>query len=52
MKIDELIIILENKIKTLKAQRESASFEGNLDWIIILDNQIIETEKTLAKIKS
>jgi len=52
MKIDELIIILENKIKTLKAQRESAHLEGNLEWLISLDNQIIETEATLARIKS
>lgn len=52
MKIEELVIILENRIKTLKSQRESAHLQGNLEWIIELDNQINENETTLSKVKT
>jgi hypothetical protein len=51
MTIDQLTIILTNRISSLSAQRSYAVAIGNLEQIAILDADIAETEITLAQLK-
>jgi len=51
MKLDELIFILENKIKTLEQQKNIATLSGDLEVITLIDSQLIETQITLDSIR-
>jgi hypothetical protein len=52
MTLEEIIFILENKIKSLEQQRNSAVLAGDLEMVTLIDNQIVETKISLDKIKS
>lgn len=51
MKIDEIIFILENRIKALQQQRDNAVMSGNLELVVQLDVEITETQNTLETLK-
>lgn len=51
MKIEEVVFILENRIKTLNQQRDNAVMSGNLELVNQLDVEIIETQNTLDTLK-
>jgi hypothetical protein len=51
MKIEEIIFILENKLKTLEQQRSCAVLNGDLEAVVLIDNQINDTTVTLTLIK-
>ena len=51
MSIEEIIIILENKIKSLEKLKNSAQEAGELSDVIRLQTEIDETTMTLNKIK-
>lgn len=51
MKIEEIIFILENRIKTLQQQRDNAVMSGNLELVVQLDVEITETQNTLETLK-
>lgn len=52
MKIDEIIFILENRIKALQQQRDNAVMSGNLELVNQIDIELTETQNTLNTIKS
>lgn len=52
MKIEEIIFILENRIKALQQQRDNAVMSGNLDLVNQIDIELTETQNTLNTIKS
>jgi len=51
MKIEEIIFILENKIRTLEQQRSMAVTNGDLQAVTLIDTQINETIITLDSLK-
>lgn len=51
MKLEEIIFILENKIKHLEQQRTIAVVNGDLEMVVAIDVQLIETKTTLDKLK-
>lgn len=51
MKIEEVVFILENRIKSLQQQRDSAVMSGNLESVNLIDIQLIETNNTLMALK-
>lgn len=51
MKLDEIIFILENKIKNLEQQRSIAVMNGDLEMVTVIDLQIVETQTTLDTLK-
>ena len=51
MSIEEIITILENKIKSLEKLKNSAQETGELSDVIRLQTEIDETTMTLNKIK-
>jgi hypothetical protein len=52
MKIEEIIFILENKIKNLEQQKNIAVLAGDLEMVTVIDIQIVETQITLDKLKN
>lgn len=52
MKIEEIIFILENKIKNLEQQKNVAVMAGDLEMVTVIDIQIVETQITLDKLKN
>lgn len=52
MKIEEIIFILENRIKALQQQRDNAVMGGNLELVVQLDVEITETQNTLQTLKN
>jgi hypothetical protein len=52
MKIEEIIFILENKIKNLEQQKNIAVMAGDLEMVTVIDIQIVETQITLDKLKN
>jgi hypothetical protein len=52
MKIEEIIFILENKIKNLEQQKNIAVMAGDLEMVTTIDIQIVETQITLDKLKN
>lgn len=52
MKIEEIIFILENRIKSLTQQRDNAVMSGNLELVAQIDIELIETQNTLSSLKS
>lgn len=52
MKIEEIIFILENRIKALHQQRDNAVMSGNLELVNQIDIELTETQNTLNTIKS
>lgn len=51
MRIEEIVFILENKIKNLEQQRSTAVINGDLNMVIAIDLQIDETKITLDTLK-
>jgi hypothetical protein len=51
MKIEEIIFILENRIKSLMQQRDNAIMSGNLDIVNQIDAELVETQNTLETLK-
>jgi hypothetical protein len=51
MKIEEIIFILENRIKSLTQQRDNAVMSGNLELVNQIDIELTETQNTLNTIK-
>jgi hypothetical protein len=51
MTIEQLTIILANRLSTLSAQRSHAVTVGDLAQVAILDADIAETEITLSQLK-
>jgi hypothetical protein len=52
MTIEEIIVILQNKITVLQGARIAFVNQGNLQAVIDIDNDILSTEGTLEKLKS
>jgi hypothetical protein len=52
MKIEEIIFILENKIKNLEQQKNIAVMAGDLEMVTTIDIQIVETQITLDTLKN
>jgi hypothetical protein len=52
MTIEEIIVILQNKVTGLRGSRSALVQQGNLRAIIDIDNDILSTEGTLEKLKS
>lgn len=51
MKVNDLIKIVENKLATLNNQRAYAEKIGELNEVVRLDFEIMETEETLKKLR-
>lgn len=51
MKVEEIIFILENRIKSLIQQRDNAVMSGNLDIVNQIDAELIETQNTLDTLR-
>jgi hypothetical protein len=51
MKIEEIVFILENRIKSLTQQRDNAVMSGNLELVNQIDIELTETQNTLNTIK-
>jgi hypothetical protein len=51
MKIEEIIFILENKVRNLEQQRSMAVTNGDLETVTLIDSQIAETNITLGSLK-
>jgi hypothetical protein len=51
MKIEEIIFILENKVRNLEQQRSIAVTNGDLQAVTLIDSQISETTITLDSLK-
>jgi hypothetical protein len=52
MKIEEIIFILENKVRNLEQQRSMAVTNGDLEAVVLINSQIEETNITLNSLKS
>jgi hypothetical protein len=52
MKIEEIIFILENKVRNLEQQRSIAVGNGDLEVVTLIDSQIGETSITLDSLKN
>ena len=52
MKIEDIIFILENKIKNLEQQKNVAILAGDLEMVTAIDIQIVETQVTLDSLKT
>jgi len=50
MSLDEIILILQNKIRALQTSKNAASQNGNLESYNQLDMEIINTQAALDKI--
>lgn len=51
MKIEEIIFILENKVKTLEQQKSIAIVNGDLEIVVSIEEQINETNIALNSLK-
>lgn len=51
MKIEEIIFILENKVKTLEQQKSIAILNGDLEIVVSIEEQINETNIALNSLK-
>jgi hypothetical protein len=51
MKIEEIIFILENRIKSLTQQRDQAVMSGNLELVVQIDIELLETQNTIDSLK-
>ena len=52
MTIDYLIKVLTNKLTRLKDARVQAEVQGELDSIIKIDEEIVETELTISQLST
>jgi hypothetical protein len=51
MTINEIIFILENKVRNLEQQRSAAVNAGDINTVTAIDAQLIETVTTLDTLK-
>lgn len=52
MKLHEVVILLEKKLTNLSTIRQMAYSSGDIDRVLSLDEEILDTEATLHVIKS
>jgi hypothetical protein len=52
MSIDYLLVIAERRLVQLELARRNSEQTGDLDAVMSLDVQIIETQTTIAKLKT
>jgi hypothetical protein len=52
MSLAELIQLVENKLAALNSARASAAAVGDVNQVILLDAQIVETQLTLDQLKT
>jgi len=50
MSLDEIITILQNKIRALQIAKDAAAQNGNLESYTKIDTDIIDTQLSLDKI--
>jgi hypothetical protein len=51
MKLEMLKELLENKIKNIQCKIETSRLTGDIEGIIMLENELSETINTLDKLK-
>ncbi len=51
MKIQEIVSLVEAKLNNLSGSYTLATSSGNIDEVIRLESEIMETEKTLQDLK-
>lgn len=52
MTIDEVLIILQNRLITLSEARKAAVNVGDLERVVQIDGDLLSTVTTIEKIKS
>jgi hypothetical protein len=52
MSIEEIIVILQNKIRALQIARDAALLSGNLESYTRLEAELLGTESSLDKLKT
>lgn len=52
MNIEELIVLLTNKIAHLTSQKSNAMNIGDVEQVLKIDNDILTTENTLNHLKN
>lgn len=52
MSIDYLLSMAERRLAQLELARRNSEQAGDLDAVLALDDQIIETQATIAKLKT
>jgi hypothetical protein len=50
MSLDEILIVLQNRVLSLKTSRASAFNAGDLENVVRIDNDLITTENSIEKI--
>jgi hypothetical protein len=50
MSLDEIFIVLQNRMLSLKTARASAFNAGDLESVVKIDNDLITTENSIEKI--
>lgn len=50
MTLDEVLVVMQNRVLSLKTARASAFNSGDLEGVIKLDNDLITTETTIEKL--
>jgi hypothetical protein len=52
MSLDEIIMVVGNRLETLRSQRTLAVTQGDLTRVAALDAEVSETEATLTKLRT
>ena len=52
MKVPELITLMANKLAYLNTARSTALASGDLEAVLRLDSEILETQDTLSKLQT
>ena len=52
MQIQELLTLAQSKLSHLNDRKNSLIWEGNVEYIIELDEEISQTEETISKLSS
>jgi hypothetical protein len=52
MKVPELITLMANKLAYLNTARSTALASGDLEAVLRLDGEILETQDTLSKLQA
>lgn len=52
MKMQELITLMANKLAYLNTARSTALASGDLEAVLRLDGEILETQDTLSKLQA
>ena len=52
MKLQELIVLLSNKLSSLNNAKSTAINQGDVATVLLLDDEIAETQTTLNSLQS